>query len=265
MTTDFKGYHALSHFFGTSNNDYISEMNVTTTKVNGLNRTVVNLGDGLYRDSLRKYLSSRVLMSSFRIQEERIDDLIANSMADNFGYDDKGNLYNLTRFGEDVPSHITKISDGFTFDEKGQIFLKNITDEEAIRNVIIKFRNAYRETQQKIKGTMNDEDIRLGQRNIIFNLFMMYKTWMPGVFNERFKGFISKTEHLVYNDAIDSFEMGRYRAAYNVFNKYGEDVAMPAFLLRQTGALALNIAKGLIPFTNLYKVNKDYAEREYRH
>lgn len=88
---------------------------------------------------------------------------------------------------------------------------------------------------------------------------------MPGVFNERFKGFISKTEHFVYNDAIDSFEMGRYRAAYNVFNKYGEDVAMPAFLLRQTGALALNIAKGLIPFTNLYKVNKDYAEREYRH
>lgn len=85
-------------------------------------------------------------------------------------------------------------------------------DADKLQQVISQFRQAVRAGQRGIKGTMNTEDINYAQTDLLLNLMMQFKTWMPGILNERFG-------KLKYNDVLDAPQWGRYSVLWHAINE----------------------------------------------
>lgn len=188
---EFKRYNAMGYFFGIhSENEVLS-----TSRVGKKN---VIFRDPTYSAKVLQYVNQRALMRPFSYGDERIDNHIANSMALNYGVDQEGNLRRLA----DLPEGSKSIWERFSVNEKGEVTF------DGTENLILQFKRAVRAVQRGIKGTTNSEDIAYAQTDLILNLMMQFKTWMPGVLNERFSD-------LKYNEIIAAPQWGRYKALLN--------------------------------------------------
>jgi len=91
------------------------------------------------------------------------------------------------------------------------------------------------------KGLMSDEDIVGNSTNIVFKMFMQFKTWMPRLMNERFGT-------LRYVPTTESFQEGRYIVIGNeLFGKNKHDAINGAAYVadREIGNFNRSIVKRL--------------------
>lgn len=167
-----------------------------------------NLGDPTRRGFIAKYVNTRVLMRPFSYGDEIIDEIVTNAMAKNYYVDDLGNLRRFTTEEEKTKFADRTVWNLFTY-ENGEAKLK-VTDEQ-LKNVIIAFRKAARSGQAKIKGTIPHEDKAYWQSQILGQVVMHYKSWMPAIMKERFG-------KLKYNNEILAVEMGKYTALSKEFS-----------------------------------------------
>lgn len=235
QVSDFNKYHAMAYFFGFHNDDMLQQINVADSK--GLKKI---LGDQTVKNSLSKYINARLWMRPFSYLDERIDNHIAVSMAQNYGVDANGNLKRLTN----LPEGSKSIWELFNY-SKDELSFDSSLDNEGLKKIITQFKNAVRAGQRGIKGTMSEEDINYAQTNLILKLMMQFKSWMPGVINERFG-------KLKYNEILDSSQMGRYRSIWGEA-QVNDNANSVVYILKTTANMLSYIAKDLITFAPLFR------------
>ena len=219
---EFDKYHSFSYFYGTHNADMLET--VAASKKGQIKNI---FADPLYTSRIQKYINQRSLMRPFSYGDERLDNHITVAMAQNYGVDKDGNVRRLENLPEGAQSlwDMTEFKDG-VMSIQGR-------NEEQSQQIIRQFRNAVRAGQRGIKGTMNEEDVNYAQTELILKLMMQFKTWMPGVLNERFG-------KLKYNDIMDTPQWGRYRAVWSEVEF--KDAANTASYLVHTAKNALVFA-----------------------
>jgi len=142
-----------------------------------------------------KMFSSRTAFFPIRLADESVDDTILIAMAQNYGLDVDGNLARLMN----LPKGTKSVLDMASMDKDGKFQL------DLGERGYIQFKNAVREASIRIKGTMNDQDIAQHSLNMAMSMAMQFKTWIPGVLEERFG-------KLSYNKTLDAVNYGRFRA-----------------------------------------------------
>lgn len=193
------------------------------------------LGDPRERNPIKKYVNSRLLLRPYSAGDEYIDEVILAGMAQNYYLDANNELRRMHNDEERELHKNRSIWSLFNYDgEHGS--LAKLTKEEE-REVIKKFRLAAQAAQSKIKGTIPEEDKAYWQTQLLGQLVMQFKSWMPGVLKERF----GKTK---YNDALMLVQMGRLTALNQEL--YNEDQLgileyMKSIVLPKMGELAKHL------------------------
>lgn len=251
MVSNGKKYHGIAYFFGVHNNDMLEDI------TNSVNNTVNTFKDARYTRKLQQYFNQRMLMRSFSLGDEWLDNHIAVSMAMNYGIDSSGRLRRMENLDEGSKS----IYEMFSVDNEGVVDF----DTENVREAVYQFRNAVRKAQRKIKGTISDEDTNYAQRHLILNLIMQFKTWMPGVLAERFG-------KIRYDDTLDAMEGGRYKVLWNELTYAEKDEAAKTslYFIQATGTALLRFSKLILTNNKLarltgfeYKLDDDQLRSEF--
>jgi hypothetical protein len=176
---------------------------------------------------MKKALSSDVAYYFLRKADEAVDHHIAVAMLLHYGFDADGNLKQLANLPTGTPSIYSQLK----VDPKTkEVSIDNLTD-----NQYIAVKTALRKGQRRIKGTMSGDDINYGHTTLLLNMFMQFRTWMPGVARER----ISK---LRYDKDIDSVTVGRYNALMQEYTKEADKTWtnwMVSTLMTKTASLML--------------------------
>lgn len=132
-------------------------------------------------------------------------------------------------------NNFAKGSDIFSITNKGNL------SEEQIKNIQIKFKRAVQSAQSKIKGVIPEEDKAYWQTQLLGQVVMHFKSWMPGILRERF----GKAK---YNDALQLVEMGRLTAfGQEIYNH--EQLGIPEFMKSIVLPKLLQLAKNVAWFT----------------
>lgn len=168
------------------------------------------------RNFIKKYVSTRTLLRPFSYGDETIDEVVTAAMSKNYYVDESGNLKKM-RTTEDKQKYVNRtIWNLFSYSNENA---KLNIPEEQLKNVIISFRRAIQGGQSKIKGTIPEEDKAYWQTQILGQVVMHFKSWMPGLLKERFSG-------LRYNSNIQSVDIGRYVAASYEFKNVEQYAAV---------------------------------------
>lgn len=160
------------------------------------------VGKPTERNFIKKYVTTRTLLRPFSYGDEMIDETILVAMSKNYYVDNNGNLRRFRNENEKKEFANRSIWNLFSYENEDA---KLNIPEEQLKNVIIPFRRAVQGGQSKIKGTIPEEDKAYWQSQILGQVVMHFKSWMPGILKERFG-------KLRYNDNIQSIDMGRYTA-----------------------------------------------------
>jgi hypothetical protein len=201
---------------------------------------------------LTKIFSSRFAFFPIRLSDESVDDVVLWSMMQNYGLDTEGNLARLVN----LPKGSQSILELTSMDKDGK-FKADIQEHGYIQ-----FRNAVREVAYHIKGTMNDEDIAQFNVNLAMSMAMQFKTWIPGVLEERFG-------KLSYSKTLDAVNYGRFRAYFSEYEhiqgaswvEWFGSVVLPNMgkLLADIGTFGLSTKMGIKRVNE--KRAKDYFDR----
>jgi hypothetical protein len=219
---NFVSNHAKFKAFGSFFE--VSQEDMTLIKANNLSASKLN-----------KVLSPETMYIGQRKTDDFVDETVTNAMAQNYGLDSNGKVTKLSKLPEGSKSlwELAELKDG-------KLVIEGLT-EEAFNN----FRRKVRTTTGAIKGTTNKEDISIIQTNILGQMVMQFRNWMPAMIKERFG-------KLRYNEDLEEFEMGRFKAGFS-------EIAHKGFL----PSLAKFTAE--IGSFSLYKtnINQEIARQEY--
>lgn len=196
------------------------------------------LGDPRERNKVKRYVNSRTLLRPFSLGDEYLDEVIITAMAKNFYIDENGDLRRMRNDDERKQFESRSIWNLFNYDgENGKL---NI-DESKLKNIQIKFKRAVQSAQSKIKGVIPEEDKAYWQTQLLGQVVMHFKSWMPGILRERF----GKAK---YNDALQLVEMGRLTAfGQEIYNH--EQLGIPEFMKSIVLPKLLQLAKNVAWFT----------------
>jgi hypothetical protein len=185
---------------------------------------------------INKYVNSRMLMNTFSIGDEYIEELITVAMSKHYYLDEN---YNVRRIANDSQMEQFKdrlIYNLFSYDRENGAKLN--VPEDKIADVYENFRSAIQAGQSRIKGTIPEEDKAAWQNNIFGQLVMHFKSWMPGIMFERFG-------KVKFDSRIDSIYMGKFTALGKEFQNPDKLVFgdfMKKILLPKLGKLVADIA-----------------------
>ena len=196
----------------------------------------MTLRKALKKSTSRKYLNDNVWFEVFSYPDRLIDIEIALSMAQNYGFDEKGTLRRL----ENIPgskSVLDLFKEGYKF-----------TDDQYFQ-----FRQAFKEAGKKIKGTMPPDELAAYRSNIILTAATQFKTWMPGVLSERFGG-------LKFNKALDMVDIGTHTALLLEYQKM-ESESMQKYLLNYALPKVLKTLVDIGTFGKVFKGSRVSEER----
>ncbi len=230
---------ALSAFFDPMGHRY-GNFSVTKQKQFGKE----GFGSASDRNWINKYVNGRMLLRPFSAGDEFIDEVILGSVAQNYYVDELGNLRRMKTDEDRVKFKNRSIWNLFEFKDNDA---KLNLDEKQIKNVIIDFRSVAQAIQSKIKGTIPEEDKAYWQSQIVGQVVMHFKSWMPGIVRERFGG-------LKYNSALQAVDIGRYRAVGIEFSNVEGKATMDWIKDVLTTKLG-QFAKHLLFFGKLGKMN----------
>jgi len=217
-----------------------------------------------------RYGNTRTMFLPLRKVDENITDNVLNAMAYNYGLDENGNLVRMNKPGADLTS-VKSIKELYKYDEKtGEVTIPNITDK-----AYIAFRQAVKNTVKGIIGSLSREEVARYDANLIMNLMMAFKSWMPGVVTER----IGK---LKYDPYSQMFKLGRFRALAGELSPlrdelrkggpsesaYDDGIKLMRFMGETVapaiGKLILDLGTfGLAPSLGLKRVNVARAKRRF--
>lgn len=189
-------------------------------------------GDPRERNPIKRYVNSRTLLRPFSLGDEYIDEVIIASMAKNFYVDENGDLRRMKTDEERKQFESRSIWNLFKYD--GENASLDVSD---LKKIKIKFRNAVQDAQSKIKGVIPEEDKAYWQTQLLGQIVMHFKSWMPGLLFER----LGKAK---YNDALQLVEMGRFTAfgqELHNHEQYGVLEFVKSILLPKVLMLAKNI------------------------
>lgn len=224
-----------------------------------------------YSDFFGNKINSRFIMSSWRLESELRDTNLVNAVAHNYGVDKEGNFVRFSKGMLDKNGYslkkeykdqgFTSMYDLFEYDHKAGTFgFKGITGENAER-LYLKFRAALKTIKSGISGEMSDEDKIHANTFLLGRLLHTYKTWMPGIFRERFG-------RLEYRHNTMSAHEGRYISGFKYLlakNPNLEKEPLPLLLLNivyRIGKLLTEAASlGLISTKN--KFNQEALRIQY--
>lgn len=227
LYNDREKLHALTAFFDPMAVEY------DFFAVDGKSKK--GIGDPRERNKIKKYVNSRLLLRSFSAGDEFIDEVILSSMAQNFYIDNNGDLRRMRDDNDREKYKDRSIWSLFSYDGNNA---KLDIDESKLKDIIIKFRRAAQSAQSKIKGMIPEEDKAYWQTQIVGQVLMHFKSWMPGIIKERFGS-------TGYNDALQLVEMGRFSAfGKEVFN--AEQASIPVFMKEILAPKLLELAKHLV-------------------
>lgn len=212
-------------------------------------------GDPTMRGWVKKYVNSRMLMNTFSIGDQYIEELILVAMSKNYYVDELGNVKRIKN-DADLELHKDRlIWNLFEYSKEDGPKL-NLTKEQMM-NAFESFRIAVQAGQSRIKGTIPEEDKAHWQNNIVMQLVMHFKSWMPGIMFERFG-------KVKFDNRIDSVYMGKYTALGKEFgnpDKLAFSIFFKKILLPKMAHLAADVATlGLMKKSRLNdKFNKQLA------
>lgn len=214
--------------------------------------------DPTMRGWINKYINSRMLMNTFSIGDQYIEELILAAMSKNYYVDELGNLKRIKNEA-DLELHKDRlIWNLFSYSKEDGAKL-NLTEAQMM-NAFESFRRAVQAGQSRVKGTISEEDKAHWQNNIVMQLVMHFKSWMPGILFERFG-------KVKFDNRIDSIYMGKYTSLAQEFGGMDKMVfsdVMKKILLPKMGRLLGDVVTlGLFSKSRLNdKLNKQlYFER----
>jgi len=212
-------------------------------------------GDPTMRGWVNKYVNSRMLMNVFSIGDQYIEELVTVSMSKNYYVDNLGNVRKIKNDAQLEEFKDRTIWALFSYDREAGPKL-NIPEAQ-MANVFESFRIATQAGQSRIKGTIPEEDKAHWQNNIIMQLVMHFKSWMPGILFERFG-------KVRYDNRIDSIYMGKYTALFKEFSNPDKLIVkdfITKILLPKVGNLIADITTfGMLSKRRLNdKYNKELA------
>jgi hypothetical protein len=175
--------------------------------------TESELDRAIYKESREKHkYLERAMFAPLRRTDEAIDNTILGAMMRNYGLDENGNHRRLKGLPEGTKSY-WDLLDKEHWEKTGEIKIEGIDNDSFIH-----LKNAVQKGAIKVKGAVSDDDIAGYQASIYADLFMQFKTWMPGLLKER----IGKIR---YDHDLDLVEYGRYRAVMDEFSYAGSNNA----------------------------------------
>lgn len=197
--------------------------------------------EALKSSTSRKYLNENVWFEAFSMPDRFIDMEIALSMAQNYGFKD-GEIKRLVNIpGSKSIMELFQEGYKFSIDEYSQ------------------FRQAFKSAGEKIKGTMPTDEYSAYKSNLFLSTMMQFKTWMPGVLNERFG-------KLKYNNYLDTADLGTHTALLMEFHKeQGLAISeyMSTVVAPKLGSVLIDLATfGMLKNSN-HRVNLARAEAYY--
>jgi len=183
-------------------------------------------GDPTMRGWVNKYVNARMLMNTFSIGDEYIEEMITAAMAKNYYLDSLGNFRRVKNEADRQLNEKRLIWNLFSYSKEDGAKLDLTPEQTEI--AFKKFRRAVQAGQSRIKGTIPEEDKAHWQNNIVMQLVMHFKSWMPGIMFERFG-------KVKFDDRIQSIYLGKYVALGKeliipedmVFQEYVKKILLP--------------------------------------
>jgi hypothetical protein len=215
---------------------FFDPMGLETTQFSLDKSTKSKIGDQTERNFIARYVNTRTLLRTFSLGDEHIDEVITSSMARNYYIDDFGNVKIFKNEIDREKYKDRTVWNMFNYTD-GKAELKGLNDEQK-KNVIIAFREAVQAGQSRIKGVIPEEDKAAWQSQILGQVVMHFKSWMPAIIRERFG-------KVKYNRALQVVEMGKYIALGQEFSntdKLATTVFIQSVLIPKLGKFILHLA-----------------------
>lgn len=131
--------------------------------------------------------------------DDLIDFAITSAILEAKGFDEEGNL---------VDADGTKVKSIYESMKLEGDKWKNMYDLP--QDQYITLRNYIRYVASTVKGNMSSENVAATKGQLLYQVAMQFRSWLPRLAEERFS-------KLRYNEDINAYELGRYRAFWNQF------------------------------------------------
>ena len=236
---DREKYIAASEMFKPYANDIIREM-----------------ANNVSAKSLEKILTLDNTMIMMKKPDEMIDNLVLNSMMQNYGLSESGRIVALNR----LPENSKSLYELLVKNDKDVWELKDITSEE-----MAKFRVLVQKQSTKIKGSVPSEYKAQYSKTTAGVILMQFRGWMPGLISTRF----SSTE---FDEESESLDSGRFRVFFgelvnsggfvNGLKEFGKLLAEATITGYFNGGLKkINIRATQIAYDRFISENPSYANK----
>jgi hypothetical protein len=142
-----------------------------------------------------KYLNLESMYGPLRQADENVEDVLTRAMGYNHGIDENGNLQRI----EALPEGSKNLVERTTFDKKtGKFSIEGL--EEA---AYIDFQTRVKAVAGKIKGRMDNSDIKGYEVHMLGQAGMHFKGWMPDLS----RAYFGNTK---YDTVLDTLDEGRF-------------------------------------------------------
>ena len=142
-----------------------------------------------------KYLNLEFLYGPLRQADENVEDVLTRAMGYNHGIDENGNIQRL----EALPEGSKNLVERTTFDKKtGKFLIEGLTE-----SAYIDFQTRVKAVAGKIKGRMDNSDIKGYEVHLLGQSSMHFKGWMPDLMRAHF----GSTK---FDSVLDTLDEGRF-------------------------------------------------------
>lgn len=201
-------------------------------------------GQGLSSNKLVGQWLENILFWGFRKGDELNENAVMLAMMQNYTIYD-GKIKRIEHLPEGTKSllELSSIKDG-------NLHIEGITNKgEVNMDLYTSFRNMVLNVNKGIKGSMNEEDMNSVNMNLLGNMVMSFRNWLPGLAEERFAG-------IKYNIGTKAITLGRWRSITTDLPSR-QEAGMLRIVASALGRVGLVVAEGLT-FNKLgiYKINE---------
>jgi len=184
-----------------------------------------------------------------RLGDDAIDNKILISLLKSHGIDSTGKVVRRDRAKGDF----TSIMDMEFKSDKGKLSIIHNGQDIFKENpsLFTTLRNRTRKVAFNVKGSISEEQRAAMQGNILFQMAMKFRTWMPGMVQSRFGD-------VRYDAILDDLEIGRYKVFLGMMFKQGIAPGLENLknVMISTMPLMLDYYQG--------KLKGEYAEKKYQ-
>ena len=179
-----------------------------------------------------KYLTGDRWFEFLAQADKVVDSILGVAMAQNHGFDSNGKLKRLSQLPKGTKSLLDSMEmtdnpqykDGTNIDK---YTVKIPGESDAAYN---SFRARHKKLSTKIKGTAHPEAVTTAGMSLINRFFLHYRSWLPGLANERFSG-------IKFDNVLDHWDQGTWRGFFGNFGPDQEFDDFNQLVTAELGAL----------------------------